>query len=112
MLEKIRNIASKVYGAAEVTASPAITARLAKWDKEYPGFPVCVAKTQMSFSTNAALRGAPEGHTVEVREVRVANGAGFVVAICGDMMTMPGLPKHPAAERIDVSHDGIISGLF
>jgi formate--tetrahydrofolate ligase len=71
-----------------------------------------MAKTQMSFSTDPSLRGAPSGHEVEIREVRVAAGAGFVVAIAGDIMTMPGLPKSPAAERIDVSDDGRIVGLF
>jgi formate--tetrahydrofolate ligase len=71
-----------------------------------------MAKTQMSFSTNPNAKGAPSGHTVEISEVRLANGAGFIVAIAGDMMTMPGLPKVPAAERIDISDDGVISGLF
>jgi len=81
-------------------------------DRRYPGFPVCMAKTQMSFSTDPGLRGAPRGHIVEVSEARVAAGAGFVVAIAGNMMTMPGLPKSPAAERIDVDDAGRISGLF
>ena len=75
-------------------------------------FPVCMAKTQMSFSTNPETRGAPAGHTVEISEVRLANGAGFIVAICGNMMTMPGLPKVPAAEKIDVDTNGNITGLF
>ena len=73
---------------------------------------VCIAKTQMSFSTDPTNRGAPSGHTVEVREVRICAGAGFVVAVCGDIMTMPGLPKAPSAETIDVSAEGVISGLF
>lgn len=78
----------------------------------YGHLPVCLAKTQMSFSTDPSLRGAPESHTVEVREVRLAAGAGFVVVICGNILTMPGLPKRPGAERISVDGDGRIVGLF
>ena len=89
-----------------------IKAQLAAWDTDYGRFPICMAKTQMSFSTNPTIKGAPSGHTVEIRDVRLANGAGFVVAIAGDMMTMPGLPKTPAAERIDIDDDGKITGLF
>lgn len=109
---KITKISQNVYKADKVTASDAIKRKLDKWSKLYPGFPVCMAKTQMSFSTDATKRGAPEGHAVEVREVRIANGAGFVVAICGDMMTMPGLPKKPSAEVIDITPEGKITGLF
>ncbi|MDD5322539.1 MAG: formate--tetrahydrofolate ligase [Methylococcales bacterium] len=109
---KIEAIATKLYGAAGITANAKVKAQLAAWDVDYGKFPVCVAKTQMSFSTNPAVKGAPSGHTVEIRDVRLANGAGFVVAIAGDMMTMPGLPKVPAAERIDIDDDGRISGLF
>merc|ERR550514_2151592 len=112
MLEKIRAIATKIYGAKEVKVSDGVRKKLEKWTKEFPAFPVCMAKTQMSFSTDASKRGAPSDHVVEVREVKLANGAGFVVAICGDMMTMPGLPKVPAAERIDITAGGVISGLF
>ena len=82
------------------------------WDEHYGKFPVCIAKTQMSFSTNPNLKGAPSGHIVEINEVRLSNGAGFIVAVAGDMMTMPGLPKQPAAERIDIDDDGKITGLF
>jgi formate--tetrahydrofolate ligase len=78
----------------------------------YGHYPVCVAKTQYSFSTDPKLRGAPSGHVVKVREVRLAAGAEFVVMICGDIMTMPGLPKEPASSRIDIDDDGRISGLF
>ena len=78
----------------------------------YGRYPICVAKTQSSFSTDPGLRGAPSGHVVNVREVRLAAGAEFVVMICGDIMTMPGLPKVPAAERIDIADDGRIVGLF
>ena len=78
----------------------------------YGHYPVCVAKTQYSFSTDATARGAPSGHTVNIREVRLAAGAEFVVMICGDVMTMPGLPKIPSAEKIDLDEDGKVVGLF
>lgn len=110
--EKIEAIATKLYGAASVTASAKVKSQLAAWNVDYGTFPICMAKTQMSFSTNPALKGAPSGHTIEIRDVRLANGAGFIVAIAGDMMTMPGLPKVPAAERIDIDDDGKITGLF
>jgi formate--tetrahydrofolate ligase len=110
--DKIEAVATRVYGAAGITADPKVKAQLAEWSEKYPSYPVCMAKTQMSFSTDATLRGAPSGHTVHVREVRLANGAGFIVAICGSIMTMPGLPKAPAAERIDIDAHGSISGLF
>ncbi|MGJ0484569.1 MAG: formate--tetrahydrofolate ligase [Methylomicrobium sp.] len=110
--EKIETIATKLYGAANVTANAKVKAQLAAWNAEYGHFPICMAKTQMSFSTDASVKGAPSGHTVEIREVRLANGAGFIVAIAGDIMTMPGLPKVPAAEKIDIDENGRISGLF
>ncbi|WP_374088592.1 formate--tetrahydrofolate ligase [Methylomicrobium lacus] len=110
--EKIETIATKLYGAANVTATAKVKAQLAAWNAEYGHFPICMAKTQMSFSTDATVKGAPSGHTVEIREVRLANGAGFIVAIAGDIMTMPGLPKVPAAEKIDIDENGRISGLF
>jgi formate--tetrahydrofolate ligase len=110
--EKIEAIAQKIYGAASITAPPAIKKQLAIWTKTYGKFPVCIAKTQMSFSTDPNSQGAPTGHTVEISEVRLAHGAGFIVAIAGNMMTMPGLPKTPAAEHIDITDDGIITGLF
>ncbi len=110
--EKIEAIATKLYGASSVIASATIKNQLATWTKDYGRFPVCIAKTQMSFSTNPDIKGAPSGHTVEISEVRLANGAGFIVAIAGNMMTMPGLPKIPAAESIDIKDDGTITGLF
>lgn len=109
---KIETIATRLYGAAGITASAKVKAQLSAWDRDYRSFPVCIAKTQMSFSTNPAVKGAPSGHTLEIREVRLANGAGFIVAIAGDIMTMPGLPKAPAAERIDIDDQGRITGLF
>jgi formate--tetrahydrofolate ligase len=112
LLGKIEAIATKLYGAAKVSASPKVLSEIKALQANYGHFPICMAKTQMSFSTNPNAKGAPSGHTVEISEVRLANGAGFIVAIAGDMMTMPGLPKVPAAERIDISDDGVISGLF
>ncbi len=110
--DKITAIATKIYGAGQVTFSEAARKQLESWNADYGRFPVCMAKTQMSFSADPAARGAPSGHTLNVREVRLANGAGFVVAICGDMMTMPGLPKVPASEKIDIDEHGKVSGLF
>lgn len=112
LLAKIEAIATKLYGAAKVSASPKVLSEIKALQANYGHFPICMAKTQMSFSTNPNAKGAPSGHIVEISEVRLANGAGFIVAIAGDMMTMPGLPKIPAAERIDISDDGVISGLF
>ena len=109
---KIETIVTKLYGATSISASPKVMSEIKSLQTRYGHFPICMAKTQMSFSTNPNAKGAPSGHNVEISEVRLANGAGFIVAIAGDMMTMPGLPKTPAAERIDISDDGVISGLF
>ena len=111
--DKMKAIATKVYGAADISADSGVRAKIAKLQHEGFGhYPVCVAKTQYSFSTDATLRAAPSGHTVNVREVRLAAGAEFVVMICGDIMTMPGLPKEPASSRIDIDDNGKITGLF
>ena len=110
--DKIHAIATKIYGAGSITADTKVKEQLSLWSSQYPSYPVCMAKTQMSFSTDPHERGAPKDHQVHIREVRLANGAGFVVAIAGDIMTMPGLPKIPAAEAIDVDDDGNITGLF
>ena len=110
--QKIEAVCTRIYGAAGISAPAAVRKQLDELDKDHGHFPVCIAKTQMSFSTDPTLRGAPEGHTVEIREVRLANGAGFVVAIAGNMMTMPGLPKVPAAEAIKLDKEGNIVGLF
>ena len=112
LTEKIEAISTKVYGAGSVSYDPKVKKQLADWNEEYGSYPVCMAKTQMSFSTDPTVIGAPTGHNVHVSEVRLANGAGFIVAICGNMMTMPGLPKVPAAERIDIDDNGNITGLF
>jgi formate--tetrahydrofolate ligase len=110
--EKIDKIARKVYRAADVTADAKVRAQIKKLqDDGYGHYPVCVAKTQASITVNAALRGAPTDHVVNIREVRLAAGAEFVVMICGDIMTMPGLPKVPSAEKIDLV-DGKVVGLF
>lgn len=111
--EKMRTIATRVYGASDITASTAVRAQIRRLqDEGYGAYPVCVAKTQYSFSTDAKLRGAPSGHIVDIREVRLAAGARFIVMICGDIMTMPGLPAAPAANTIDVDEEGRIVGLF
>ena len=111
--DKMKAIATQVYGAADISADAAVRAKIAKLQQDgYGHYPVCVAKTQYSFSTDPNLRAAPSGHVVNVREVRLAAGAEFVVMICGDIMTMPGLPKEPASMRIDIDDDGKISGLF
>ncbi len=113
LMEKIETVASKIYHAGEVTADKGVRDQLKAWEAAgYGHLPVCMAKTQYSFSTDPNLRGAPEGHVVPVREVRLAAGAGFVVAITGEIMTMPGLPSSPAAERIFLNQDGHIEGLF
>jgi len=111
--DKMKAIATKIYGAAEIAADAKVRAQIKKLQEDGFGhYPVCVAKTQYSFSTDPGLRGAPSGHVVNVREVRLAAGAEFVVMICGDVMTMPGLPKVPSAERIDLTDDGKVVGLF
>jgi len=110
--EKLEAVATKVYHASEITASSTVRARLKELTAGgYGHLPVCIAKTPYSFSTDPALKGAPDGHVMDIREVRLSVGAGFVVAICGDVMTMPGLPKSPASEKIDVV-DGQIVCLF
>jgi len=111
--EKLETIASEIYGAAGLTMDAKVTARFAELEAAGHGeLPICVAKTQYSFSADPTLRGAPLGHVVPVRELRLSAGAGFVVAICGDIMTMPGLPRQPAAERIYIDAHGQIEGLF
>ena len=111
--DKTRTIAQEIYGAEDITADKSVRDRFAELEKEGFGkFPICVAKTQYSFSTNPGRQGAPLGHTIPIREVRLSAGAEFVVVICGDIMTMPGLPKVPAANNIELAPDGRITGLF
>ena len=110
--EKVRLLATRTYGAADISASSAVRKQIAALQEAgYGHLPVCVAKTQYSFSTDPTQRGAPTGHVVDIREVRLAAGAEFVVMVCGDIMTMPGLPKVPAAEHIDIDDEGRIVGL-
>jgi len=111
--DKMKKIATKVYGAADITAETKVRNRIKELQEAgYGHYPVCVAKTQSSFSTDASVRGAPSGHMVNVREVRLAAGAEFIVMICGDIMTMPGLSKVPSSEKIDLTDDGKVIGLF
>lgn len=110
---KMEAVAKKIYGASEVVADTKVRNEVKRLQEAgYGEYPICVAKTQYSFSTDPKLLGAPEGHAVKVREVRLAAGAEFVIMICGDIMTMPGLPKEPAANRIDLGEDGRVVGLF
>jgi formate--tetrahydrofolate ligase len=111
--DKMKAVATKIYGASEITADSRVRGQIKQLQESgYGHYPICVAKTQYSFSTDPKLRGAPHGHVVNIREVRLAAGAEFIVMICGDIMTMPGLPLAPAANNIDVSDDGKITGLF
>jgi formate--tetrahydrofolate ligase len=109
---KIEVIATKIYGAKEIVASSKVHEEIDKLQNKYGKLPICMAKTQMSFSTNPALKGAPINHIIEISDIKLENGAGFIVAIAGNMMTMPGLPKVPTAEKIDIDDDGLITGLF
>jgi formate--tetrahydrofolate ligase len=111
--EKLAAVAEKVYRADGVRLLPAARAQMERLERlGFGGLPVCMAKTQYSFSDDASLLGAPEGFLITIRNLRVSAGAGFIVALTGDIMTMPGLPGSPAAERIDVDEEGRISGLF
>jgi formate--tetrahydrofolate ligase len=111
--DKTRTIAKEIYGAQDITADKSVKDRFAELEKEGFGkFPICVAKTQYSFTTNPDTKGAPSGHVIPIREVRLSAGAEFVVVICGDIMTMPGLPRVPAANNIELAEDGRIAGLF
>lgn len=111
--EKMEAVAKKIYGASEVTADSKVRAQIKQLQAEgYGHYPICVAKTQYSFSTDPGLKGAPSGHSINIREVRLAAGAEFIVMVCGDIMTMPGLPKVPSADKIDLTEDGLVTGLF
>ncbi len=111
--DKMKAIATKIYGASDISADAKVRAEIKRLQESgYGHYPVCVAKTQYSFSTDAARRGAPTDHTVNIREVRLAAGAEFIVMVCGDIMTMPGLPKVPSADHIDIDDSGKVVGLF
>ena len=111
--KKVEAIAKEIYGASEVVADTKIRDQLKKMEEDGFGkFPVCIAKTQYSFSTDPNLKGAPSGHVLPIREVRLSSGAEFIVVICGAIMTMPGLPRVPAADSIKLNDKGDIEGLF
>ena len=113
LIEKIKAVALKIYGASEVSVDKKMMEKLSSYEAAgYGHYPICIAKNQYSFSTDPTLRGAPQGHVLNIREVRLSAGAEFIVVVCGDIMTMPGLPKIPAANSIDVDDQGKISGLF
>lgn len=112
LLDKIKTIATKLYDADDISADAKVMKQLETLQKDYGHFPVCMAKTQYSFSTDPNAKGAPSGHTIPVREVRLSAGAEFIVAICGEIMTMPGLPRVPAANSIRLNNSGEIEGLF
>jgi formate--tetrahydrofolate ligase len=113
LLDKVRHIARTIYGADDIIADKKVREQFEQFQKDgYGHYPVCMAKTQYSFSTDPQLMGAPTGHTVPVREIRLATGAEFIVVICGEIMTMPGLPRIPASENIDVDANKNITGLF
>ena len=109
---KTRTIAQELYGAEDIIADKAVRTQFEKLQKTHGDLPICIAKTPLSFSTDPLLKNAPSGHVVPIREIRLSAGAGFVVVICGDIMTMPGLPRHPAAENIFVNEEGLVEGLF
>jgi formate--tetrahydrofolate ligase len=111
--EKMRTIATRIYGAEDIIADKKVRDQIEKFqDSGFGNLPICVAKTQYSFSTDPSLKGAPSGHVVPIREVRLSAGAGFLVFVCGEIMTMPGLPRVPAADKIHIDDDGLIQGLF
>jgi len=111
--DKVRTIAQRLYGARDIEADKAVRDRFAALqDQGFGHLPVCIAKTQYSFTTDANVKGAPSDHLVTLREVRLSAGAEFVVVVCGEIMTMPGLPRVPAANSIEVGEDGRITGLF
>jgi formate--tetrahydrofolate ligase len=113
LFQKIEAVAKRIYRADDVLADQKIRNQLKDWEEQgYGHLPVCMAKTQYSFTTDPDRRGAPVGFSVPVREVRLSAGAGFVVVICGEIMTMPGLPRTPSAENIKLNADGDVEGLF
>jgi formate--tetrahydrofolate ligase len=111
--EKTRHIARTIYGADDIIADQRVRNKFAQLEKEGFGkYPICMAKTQYSFSTDPSLKGAPKGHALPIREIRLSSGAEFIVVVCGAIMTMPGLPRVPAADSIKLNKDGEIEGLF
>ena len=111
--DKVKTVATRIYGADDIIADQKVRQQIADYEAAgYADLPVCMAKTQYSFSTDPNLKGAPSGHVVPLREVRLSAGAGFLVVVCGEIMTMPGLPRVPAANNIYLNQDGQIEGLF
>ena len=111
--DKTRHIARNIYGAEDIIADKKVRQQFEDLNKNgYGNYPICMAKTQYSFSTDPLLMGAPSGHDVPIREVRLSAGAEFIVVVCGEIMTMPGLPRIPASENIDLDDKGLIQGLF
>ena len=113
LIEKIKTIVREIYDADDIVADNKIRNQLNQLENEgYGDFPICIAKTQYSFSTNPSLKGAPSNHSIPIREVRLSSGAEFIVVVCGEIMTMPGLPRVPAANSINLNDNGEIEGLF
>jgi formate--tetrahydrofolate ligase len=113
LVEKIRTVAKEIYRAKDIEMLPSVASKLSKFESEgYGKLPVCMAKTQYSFSADPTRLGTPDDHIVPIRDVRLSAGAGFIVALCGEIMTMPGLSRQPAAHKIHVNKDGLIDGLF
>ena len=113
LIDKIKTIAREIYDADDVVADNKIIEQLKQFENEgYGDFPICIAKTQYSFSTDPTLKGAPSNHIIPIREVRLSSGAEFIVVVCGEIMTMPGLPRVPAADSIHLNDNGEIEGLF
>lgn len=111
--DKVNAVAKNIYSASEVTADSKVRTQIKRLQADgYGHYPICIAKTQYSFSTDPALQGAPTGHSLNVREVRLSVGTEFIVMICGDIMTMPGLPKVPSADKINITEDARVAGLF
>jgi formate--tetrahydrofolate ligase len=112
LMDKIRTIVREIYDGADISVEGAVARQIGNLQKQYGHYPVCMAKTQYSFSTDPSAKGAPSGHIIPVREVRLAAGAQFIVVVCGEVMTMPGLPRAPAANDIRLNKAGEIEGLF
>jgi formate--tetrahydrofolate ligase len=109
---KTHTIAYEIYGAEDIIADTKVRKKFADYQKKYGELPICIAKTPLSFSTDPLLKGAPSGHVIPIMDVRLSHGAKFIVVICGNIMTMPGLPRRPSAEDIYVNENGDIEGLF
>ena len=112
LVDKVRKICRKIYSAEDIVFDQKVEKQFKRFQELYGDFPICMAKTQYSFSTDNNLLGAPENHNIPIRELRLSAGAEFIVVVCGEIMTMPGLPRSPAANQIFVNNEGNIEGLF